>query len=189
MAHGRYTLNHGPGFRLWPEARGLKSCSNGAGCEASRKNALLVFVMLWVPPPTPHKSSTTVRACDTNRWEVEAGESAFQSHPGPYSEFKASLGYVRPNLKNSRGTGEMEKHFRVLLLCRWPRFSSQHPHGSSQPPAAQLKGTCWPLPASAGLRRPLLASAGLSRLLYTCECSHMHTFTQVPKRDKLNTKK
>lgn len=48
------------------------------------------------------KQVQEVHACNSNTQEVEGGGSEVQGHPQLHSEFKASLGYIKPYLKIKR---------------------------------------------------------------------------------------
>lgn len=47
-----------------------------------------------------YKLGVVAPTYNPNTWEIEAGRSSVQGQPPLHSEFKSSLGHVRPCLKN-----------------------------------------------------------------------------------------
>lgn len=55
--------------------------------------------------------------CDPRTGKVETGGSDIQGHPQPYKEFEASLGCLRPCLKNKNGV--LISQLILLLINGW----------------------------------------------------------------------
>jgi hypothetical protein len=53
----------------------------------------------WFPPPKCIHIHSIDRV-ESGTEEVEAGRSEIPHHPWPHSKFMASLGYIKPFLKN-----------------------------------------------------------------------------------------
>lgn len=57
---------------------------------------------MCMSPPALHEPGLVVHTCNSKTQELEAGESEIQEHIELHNESEASLGYMKPCLKQAK---------------------------------------------------------------------------------------
>lgn len=88
----------------WPERHiiSLLSGENVLATQGNSKNSESLVEKGGKP------GEVVLASFDPSTWEVDAGGERVQGHPWLQSEFKASLGYVRPCLNSNRQIKELK---------------------------------------------------------------------------------
>ena len=64
--------------------------------------------------------------CNLSTWKVKAGSWGVQGHPWLYSEFEASLGYMRFLIKYSKEKKNFKNKSRLFIFVAWFSDSLTH---------------------------------------------------------------
>lgn len=67
----------------------------------------------WVQSPAQHRTVIVTHAYKPSTWDVEAGGSEIQSHFRLHSKFEASLGYLRPYLRQTCLVNHQAPHLNI----------------------------------------------------------------------------